>query len=205
MATQLSPAPPDVLNTFCQTVISRHSANWPPEEGVLAKELVDSFPSLSFLTPHALRQVCTALGITVSFAALPQELRGYNCRFEDKKEIVISTDQSFPGAGEHTLLHEVREILETVFEGLGHATVLNQDDLEESAESFAMQVRAEAICNMLPSLFSHAENVERKWARIITYAFLGLFFCGSLLGCALLPSFEDLHAQNLGRNRNLHT
>ena len=88
----------DVLNTFCQAVISRHSAIWPPEESVLAKELVNGFPALSFLTLDSLRQQCAALGINVSFATLPRELRGYNCGFEDKKEIVISTDQGFPGA-----------------------------------------------------------------------------------------------------------
>jgi hypothetical protein len=201
---QPSAVQPEVLSSFCQTVISRQSANWPPDESVLARELVDSFGSTAFLTPDALRQVCAALGITVSFSTLPPELRGYNCSFGDKREIVISTDQSFPGAGEHTLLHELREILEGTFEKLGHPTV-NRQDLEEHAESFAGSVRTEAVYRMVPMLCNYADNVDRKWARIAAYLFLGAFVCVNLLGCALLPRLEDLYAHNLERIRNLHT
>jgi len=145
--------------------------------------------STSFQTREALRQVCSALGITVSFASLPPELRGYNCSFEDKREIVISTDQSFPGAHEHTLLHELREILEDTFEKLGHPTV-NRQDLEEHAEGFAASVRAEAIYRMVPTLCDYADNVDRKWKRIVAYLFFGAFVCVSLLGCALLPRWK---------------
>jgi hypothetical protein len=195
----------DVLNIFCQGVISRHSAIWPPEESVLAKELVDGLPALSVLTLDSLRQQCAALGINVSFATLPRELRGYNCGFEGQKEIVISTEQGFPGADEHTLLHEIREILEAAFERLGHPTVNNQDDLEDHAESFAILARAEAIYRMAPTLCNYADNVDRRWMRITVYLFLGLFVCTNLLGCALLPRLEDLYAHDLDRTRNLHT
>ncbi len=68
-----------------------------------------------------------------------------------------------------------------------------------------MSVRAAAIYRMVPTLCNYADNVDRKWARIAAYLFLGVFVCGNLLGCALLPRLEDLYAHNLERTRNLHT
>lgn len=76
---------------------------------------------------------------------------------------------------------------------LPHALIL----LTEHAERFAGLVRAEAIYRVVPTLRNYTDNVNRKWARIAAYAFLGLFVCANLLGCALLPRLGNLYAHNL--------
>jgi hypothetical protein len=71
-------------------VISRYAEKWPPTEQVLADEFVDWFGAKSFMTPTAMRELCLAKGISLSFVPLPPGLHGVNCSFQDKKEIVIS-------------------------------------------------------------------------------------------------------------------
>src|SRR5207248_1342141 len=103
---------------FCRTVISRHSANWPPNENVLAEEIVDFFGIGPFLTLETLVQLCRDhLRIPVSFIELPTELRGYNCSYGNKREIVVSQHQTFLGVGglAYLLGCALRPYLEDVF------------------------------------------------------------------------------------------
>ena len=196
---------PDNITAFCRTVISRHSANWPPNENVLAQEIVDFFGIGPFLTLETLVQLCRDhLRIPVSFIELPTELRGYNCSYGNKREIVVSQHQTFPGADQHTLLHELREILEATFEGLGHP-IVNRRELEGFAESFAISVQMAVAERELPNLFQNAAEIERKWWRITAYVLLGVGGLAYLLGCALRPYLEDVFASEELRQRNLHT
>jgi len=73
---------------FCKSVISRHSEKWPPEEETLAGEFVQWFGIRPFLTRDRMIELCLSKGVNLSFVALPQELRGVNCSFQDKTEIV---------------------------------------------------------------------------------------------------------------------
>ena len=131
----------------------------------------------------------------VSFAPLPTGMRGYNGSYGDKREILISLNQDFDGAKLHTLLHELREILERGFEKLGHP-IVNRDgsDLEQRAESFAIFVQIRVAYDTLPVLIDNVSEIEKKWLRIGAYV---LVFSGALaylFSCALIPRIEDSFA-----------
>jgi hypothetical protein len=157
---------------------------------MLAEEFVSSF-NLVPSTRDDLQRLCAQLEISLSFSSLPTELRGFNCVYQDRTEIVLSEQQSFWGVQEHTLLHELREILELTFITLGYPTVGDEQKLERNAEDFARFTRMAAINKSLPIFFDLTEQIERKWVQVATLLLIG---CGVLIyfySCAMLPRFED--------------
>ncbi len=184
-------------------VISRYAEKWPPTEQVLADEFVDWFGAKSFMTPTAMRELCLAKGITLSFVPLPPELQGLNCSFHDKKEIFISEREMVPFAHVHTLFHEFREMLEHVFVELGHATVSPKQSLEMNAEEFAMVARMATATRELPAYIEMAGNIEKNWPRYLSYGLLIVFSAAYMFGCVFLPQFEDLISE--ARQRYVRT
>ena len=119
-------------------------------------------------------------------------MRGYNGSYRDKREILISLNQDFAGATLHTLLHELREILESGFEKLARPIAnRNDSDLEQRAESFAIFVQIRAACDTLPVLLENVSEIEKKWLRIGAYGFLFPGTLAYLFACVLLPRIED--------------
>ncbi|MGB6481032.1 MAG: hypothetical protein WBF15_18220, partial [Candidatus Sulfotelmatobacter sp.] len=161
---------------FCLAVISRHSENWPPTEQVLAKEFVSWLGVKPFLTRDAMRELCLSKRINLSFTSLAQELRGFNCSFRDKKEIVISDHENVPFADLHTLLHEFREMLEHGFVEVGYATLTPRDSLEETAEEFAAVARMETGTREFPAYIKIVGNIETPWQRYLGYVLLAIGF-----------------------------
>jgi hypothetical protein len=180
---------------FCLAVISRHADNWPPTEQVLAKEFVSWFGVNSFLTRDAMGELCLSKGINLSFVALPLNLQGFNCSFQDRKEIVISEHENVPFADLHTLLHEFREMLERVFAELGYATLTARDSLEETAEEFAMMARMETGARELPVYIEMVSDIETPWHRYFGYALLFVGFVAYMFTCATLPQYEEMIAE----------
>jgi tellurite resistance protein TehA-like permease len=123
---------------------------------------------------------------------LPEPLRGFNSCYFGKREIVIANDQTFPAATLHTLLHEMREIIEREFADLGWPTVQSKEsDFEERAECFATAVQVFAVIQLVPGLLQNASEIQRKWVRIGVYA---MIFTGTILYTltfASLPRIED--------------
>jgi hypothetical protein len=185
----------DPLLGFCLAVISRHGENWPPTEQVLAEEFVNWLGVNTFPTRDAMRELCLSKGINVSFIALPPGLHGFNCSFQDKKEIVIPQRENAPFADLHTLFHEFREMLEHVFVELGYATLTPEDSLEETAEEFAIVARMETGTRELPAYLKIVGNIKTDWHRYFGYAFLFVFFVAYMFSCAFLPQYEELVAE----------
>jgi hypothetical protein len=196
---------PDLLLAFCQGVISRHSEHWPPDENVLAKEFVTFFDVDALANFKSLCQLCTKLHIDVSVQTMPEELRGHNYTYKDIRAIAISDHHTFPGADEHTMLHELREIMERVFVGLGYSTDNKEDELEMQAEHFAALVRAEAFQRSLPSFIENARKIDSKLWRIGAYLFIGVMAFFYVSGCFFLPQFEDASATYKSLQRNVRT
>lgn len=180
---------------FCKAVISRHVENWPPTEETLAEEFVQWFGLQSFLTRDGLIELCLSKRVNLSFAALPPELRGFNCSFQDKKEIVITQRETVLGADLHTLLHEFRELLENAFVELGYATLGAEEFLEVQAERFAMSARMEVVEREIPAFIEIAKNVNAKWARYIGYSLIGVLGFIYLLSCVFLPQLEEIESE----------
>ena len=188
--------PNNPLLGFCLAVISRHSENWPPTEQVLAKEFVSWLGVKPFLTRDAMRKLCLSNGITLSFVALAPELRGFNCSFQDKKEIVISEHENVPFGDLHTLLHEFKEMLEHGFAEVGYATLTRRDSLEETAEEFAAVARMETGTREFPAYIEIVGNIETPWQRYLGYVLLAIGFVAYMFTCATLPQYEEMIAES---------
>jgi hypothetical protein len=179
---------------FCQSVISRHAGNWPPTENVLAEEFVGWLGATSLMTQPAMRELCLLKGINLSFVPLPPDIHGVNCSFQDKNEIVISEREMVPFAHTHTLFHEFREMLEHRFVQLGRPTLARRECLETRAEEFAVTARIQTATRELPGYIEMMSRIEKNWHRYLGYGFLAIFFVAYMLGCSLLPQFEDFMA-----------
>lgn len=181
---------------FCLSMISRHGATWPPTEETLAEEFVEWLGIRSvFLRRDALKDLCKAKGVSLSFIALPQDIRGFHCSFQHKKEIVIAERELAPFADSHTLLHEFRELLEHEFVALGRATIGAKDSLEVQAEIFAMACRIEAGKREFPVFLEIATKVEKRWVRYLGYAFLGVFTVAYFFGCIYMRQLEEIGSE----------
>jgi hypothetical protein len=181
---------PRSLNLFCSQVVSGHTAHWPPSEQRLAEEFGTFFGLASLRSFEGLVRLCGSLGIEVPTAALPKELRGYHHWYGEKLAILIADGEGSYLWREHTLLHELREMLEHVFRELGRPTT-EASMLESRAEEFAVQARLTASWELWSGLFENAEKVESKWRRWGTYALIG--FGALLMGISFvfLPQLED--------------
>ena len=185
----------DPLLGFCLAVLSRHAEHWPPTEEVLAKEFVSWLGIKSFLTRDAMRELCLSKGTNLSFVPLPLNLRGFNCSFKDKKEIVIAEHENVPFADLHTLLHEFREMLECVFVEVGCATLTPEDSWEETSEKFAMLARIETGVREMPGYLEMVGHIETNWPRYFGYAFVVVLFLAHMFSCVFLPQFEEMMSE----------
>ena len=185
----------DSIQAFCRSVISCHAAQWPPEGQVLAQEFLEWFGSNSLLKRDELKDLCRSKGVSLSFTALPKELRGVNCSFQDKREIVIAEREMVPGADQHTLFHEFREMLEREFVQLGYPIVGPQDSLEAQAELFAIACRMNGVIREFPAYLEVVARVEKKWLRYLGYAFVVLFTAACFLSCSYMRQMEEIGYQ----------
>jgi hypothetical protein len=185
----------DSLLAFCQESVSRYLGNWPPGEEVLAREFVSRFSLHRYPRLEDLMSFCSNLGIEASISTLPQELRGLNGCYGDRKTIVICEEERFPGTKEHTLFHELREILEYAFRDLGFPTETD-GQMEVRAERFAAQVRLTIGEVAWMAMFEGARTAEPKWLRWGAFLFIFLFAFGNAASCNLLPYFEDMASRS---------
>lgn len=183
------------LLDFCLRVVSQDVEKWPPKEEALAEAFVDWFGFHSFLTRDAMKQLCRAKGVRLSFDSLPQDIRGIHCSFQNKKEIVITENELAPCADSHTLLHEFRELLENEFMVLGRATIGAKDSLEVQAEIFAIACRIEAGKRQFPVFLEMASSVEKRWVRYLGYACLGVFALAYFFSCIYMRQMEEIGSE----------
>lgn len=180
---------------FCLETMAKHRDQWPPAEEVLAEDFVNWLGFHTFLTREALQQLCQYKRVNLSFAALPQEIRGVNFSFQDKKEIVITDDVLGLFSDPQTLFHEFREMLEHGFVELGHATLAPQDSLEVRAEIFAIACRIKAMEREVPAYFEMAQKIEKQWVRCLAFVGIGVFAFAYFLSCIYAHQMEELTAE----------
>ena len=181
------------LRGFCQTIVGKHSGNWPPREDEIAEEFLAFFQVDDVLPLEGLEKLCARLGIDVSVQALPGGLRGHNCALGEKREIVIGKVEgpaAVFGSQEHTLFHELRELIEYEFRKIGHPVAV-ASDLESRAETFAAMSRARASLRGWEPLLDGIGNVQSTWGRFaVALPFLLIILLESF-SCLLLPHWED--------------
>ena len=184
--------------------MGRHAGHWPPEENLLAEAFVTSFGADACRNMETLRQLCLRMGIEVRQVPMPPEIRGHNSLYLSKRSISLSSHQPLLGTDEHTLLHELREVIEHIFKELGSGTCSENPDLEMRAEMFASYVRSESFSRRLPEFFESAKQIEVKWVRYGAYAVIGIGAAAYMFTCLFLPFFEETFLKDLDK-RNVRT
>lgn len=170
--------------------MSRYGNAWPPTEQILAEECISFFPISTFPQTEDLKQFGANLGIEVSFRAMPADIPGYNCFYEQKRQIILSEKEVFPGVIIHSFFHEIRECIEHVFKDLGYPTAFGKE-LEDRAEGFATAIRLICLQKILASLFEGITDISSNWCRWGAYALCFIVAFVQFAGCAALPYFED--------------
>ena len=191
MDSEVTIQPPLTLRGFCQAVIAKQASAWPPHELTLAQEFLGFFQIEGFIQLRTSEDLCRKLGVSVTVQKLPQGLRGHNCAYQEKREILIGPATGTAaalGSEEHTLFHELRELIEYEFCKLNHPTAVGPE-LEKRAELFASLVRANAAMKACQPIFQdfHAQSGWGKLGRILFACLLVV----SSFGYFMLPHWED--------------
>lgn len=186
----LAPATPaNALDGFCAAVISRYKGKWPPAETSLAQEFAERFGPKLFLNTKQMIEFAAALGINASFKALPDDLHGCNCSSDGQTIVILSEREAFAGSHEHTLFHELREVMEYRFHDQGWPT-LESSELEKRAELFAKSVRMASLTREFGHYVECVQSIEETWKRWL--AAVGVVIVALVVGlsCIMLPHFE---------------
>lgn len=200
------PEYPEPLVTFCQATLLKFASQWPPEESKLADEFIAYFGLSTLTTFENQLKFCKSLEIKVSEAVLPENLRGHNCCYGNQREILIHNGKWYFITREHTLLHELREILEHIFQDMGYPTVRERKALEVRAETFASCIEMDTFTETWKNIFQAAEKIESKWKRWGAFFLWFLFGFVGLFSIGMLPAFEDQILDGDSRGpRNIRT
>ncbi len=125
------------LRLFCEYILQKYKSMEYVSTELLSDEFRNIFLDKVPLSPATLAAVAASLGIGVTAAATPHGLRGYNDIYEGKMNIYYKEDDCRSGK-ENTILHEMREIMETYFAELqyGYAP-LRTSAVHNEANRFA--------------------------------------------------------------------
>ena len=191
---------PKSLHDFCQEVIGRHGEKWPPSERDIAEEFLRYFGHIDPVQGRAsLEKLAESLGIEISNASAPEDLPGCHCCYGGKQRIVVSDHRAYALSQEHTILHELREIMERPFQELGRP-VFSEATKEIHAEQFAIAVRTRAEWESLRPLFDWALEIKSTWRKVAAFVLLGAVTVIGSFSFATLPAYED-YLMNLGKQR----
>jgi hypothetical protein len=185
--------PPLTLRGFCEALFRGNSEKWPPDEYTIATGFVFFFRLERELKFKDLEQFCRDLGVEVSVQKLPRELRGHNHRYQGKRGIVVGAvaETALPGIREHTLFHELRELIEYEFREIGHPVAANFSDLESRAETFAGGIRTYGAIKGWQPLLEGIGEIKSGWAKLGLGLLLFLIVGANALACLFLPHLED--------------
>lgn len=182
-------ANPLALPEFCAAVVNRYGSAWPPTEDQLAREFLAHFPITRLGFYDGLVKWCGDVGVDVSTTELPHDLRGANFWHETNMSIVMPVNGGCFISREHTLLHELRELLEWEFEHLGHSSG-DLDTRESRAEHFAVCVRVAMFIESSKDFFQMASDVRNPLGRVCAYGLVGAVTAVLVLGCAGVRQLE---------------
>jgi hypothetical protein len=178
----------DKLIRFCKGFMSRNGGILPISEKHLAREFVEYFELPPFIQIKDLMQFCSATNIELLEEELPKDLLGINGSLGSKRQIVFSGRSQDVFFQEHTVLHEIREIIEYVFRNLGLPTV-EPNEREFHANWFASYVIAFGPQNKFKTLIENSTEVP-----------LGCFGMFSLMARAYLCAIYPRHVAHESHN-----
>jgi hypothetical protein len=180
--------PRDSLTMFCEVYISQKGRNRPINEWELADAFVKSFEIPPLVDVSGFDRFFAQTNIELRKANLPPDLLGVHMSVEGKRRIDLSERPEQRYFQVHTVLHEIREIIEKDFCRLEFGTTESEDDLERRANEFAF---CGVICSQTDVFkfwFDNAHEMESSWRKwgalsligmgllfVALYSFLGAF------------------------------
>ena len=187
------------LPEFCAAVVNRHAAAWPPAEDQLAREFRTHFEIARLAFFDGIVKWCNEVGIVVStMDCFPHDLRGANFWHDKNMSIMMPPYGGCVISREHTLLHEVRELLERLFSQIGYPTSEGAA-LETRAEQFAACVRIAVFLESSKDFFQLAGTVKNPLGRVGAFGLVGTLTVAAVVGSAgirqLEAQFEALQAR----------
>lgn len=177
------------LPDFCAAVVNRHGSAWPSTEDQLARDFLKHFGIARLGSYDALVEWCGTVGIAVSTRELPHDLRGFNYWHESGMSIVMPINGGCLISREHTLFHELRELLDGIFGYLGHP-IGDRDGLESRAEQFAACARIAIVVESSKDFFQFAGDVKNPLGRVCAYGLVGALTLVLVVGCARVRQLE---------------
>ncbi len=182
------------LRGFCQHVVATYTGKWPPSEEFIAAEFVTFFKLGPLVAFSGLADLCSSLGINVSVTRLPVTLRGHNFAYQETRRIIIAEKTgkaSVFGSREHTLLHELRELIEYEFAKMQSPTAASFKDKEERAEDFAAEVRVLSAYKFFDKTLHTFGNPKWTFGDVCFAVLFGIVMLLYGTACITLPQWED--------------
>jgi len=105
------------LRLFCEYVIHKHNDLADMSTETLADEFRRMFLEGLPINPKSLEAVAMSLGVRIAARPTPKGIRGYNDIYDGTMSIYYKDDDCRSGK-ENTILHEIRELMETHFADL---------------------------------------------------------------------------------------
>jgi hypothetical protein len=180
--------PRDPLKAFCEAYVRENGRN-PINESQLAEAFVRFFGIRPLVDLSSLDEFFHSTNIDLRKGDLPLGLLGVNMSFEGKRRIDLSERPEQRYFQVHTVLHEIREIIETELRPLGFGTSESERDLEHLANEFAFYAMISSQMSMFRTFFESACEMESKWQKFgalgligigvivaAVYSFMGAFF-----------------------------
>jgi hypothetical protein len=187
------------IPAFCLAVVERHASTWPPSEDQLARDFIAHLGIAQLGSYPGLVKWCARVGIDVSMTELPDDLHRANFWRENNMSIVMPPDGGYLISREHTLLYEIRELLEGEFSHLKHPTDTG-DALETRADQFAASVRIATSVELSKTLFQFAKDVRNPLRRACAYGLAGMVTLTLVINCVGVRRLEtQVEAQKPGR------
>jgi hypothetical protein len=176
------------LATFCETYISQNGRN-SIRESQFARAFVEFFQIPPLFDIGGLERFLAQANIEVKITQLPGDLLGVHMLFDGKGRIDLSQRPEQRYFQIHTVLHEIREIIENDLRPLGFGTAESQHDFEHCANEFAFYAIMFSQMPLFKFFFDDAFETESNWRKlgmlclisiallfVGSYSFVGAFF-----------------------------
>jgi hypothetical protein len=164
MDTELQVCNDDPLRAFCEACILREGQKWPVSELELASAFVKFFNVPPLAHVGSLEGFFVQTRIELRKGDLPSDLLGVNMSFQGRRRIDLSGHGEQQHSQLHTVLHEIREIIENEFSRLGFDTT-DSRELEASADEFAFYAVLCPFEGLFRDSLGNALEIESKWQR----------------------------------------
>jgi len=164
--------------------ISLSTSQWPTNEIELAAAFVTHFRIPALADQSGLHEFLAGSNIELREDHLPADLLGAHMCFERRRTILCSADQDHLLFRIHTVLHEIREIIEADFVRLGFTTTGARGDLDSLADEFAFAVYLLSMKDLMQWIQS-ATEIESSWQKWVS--------CGLLTAGALIVAIHSFY------------